>query len=159
MRSSWHRHKTKRSSRTTGSTLVVQQLGDIRRREEAGIAQVEVQRFSEPVDTLIFNDRVRLALNTDRRRKHRIHDLRELDIVAVDDLATRLVSVVRVPDLESKLIEGATEEIFRTVSILVDPIQDLRDCVDGDSDGISEHVAIPRVSAANEVLGVSGTQG
>lgn len=115
--------------------LVVQQLRDIRAREERDVSQIEVQRLSHPVRPFILQHGVSLAVDGGDSGSG-VNQLCELDVVPVDRLSRRLVDVRGVSDLQAKLVRGTTEEILGRVPILVDAHERLSNAVDSDSDSV-----------------------
>lgn len=115
--------------------LVVQQLRDIRAREERDVSEVEVQRISHPVRPFVIQHGVSLAIDR-RDGGSGVNQLSKLDVVPVDRFPRRLIDVRGVPDLQAKLVRGTTEEILGRVPILVNAHERLSNAVDSDSDGV-----------------------
>jgi hypothetical protein len=126
------------------SGLVVDQLGNVGTGCPGNEAEVKVQRFRDAIGAFVFEHAVGFPDRCDYGRRNRIDRLRQFDVMTINRLTPQLVGVGRIPDLESKFISSRTEEIFRTVRILIDSSKNLRNRVDCDGDRISEsHVYAP----------------
>lgn len=120
-------------------TLEVEELGNVRLREESEHTDRMLRRRHEIVSGLVFQNEIRFPDSRQGRRRHRVNSMYELHVVAVDvDLPLR-VDVRSVTNPERKLAEAFLETILRRVRILVDPNENLRDRIHGDGNGIGEH--------------------
>lgn len=67
----------------------------------------------------------------------------EFHIVTINHHIAFLVQIRRIPNTETMFVSGRPEQVLRRVLVLVDLDERLRNCVDGDSLWICEHVLLP----------------
>ena len=138
--------------------LVVDKLGEIRGVEERREAKVEVQRVRNAVRALILEHHVRLSDRRDNRRRNRIDGLDEFDVMSIYGLSASLVRITGVSDLQAKLIQSTTKEVFRRIPVLVNSVENLSNRVDRDGDSVGEShdiLARSEVEEARLVLAAS----
>lgn len=120
---------------------------------ETSTTKHEVDHIGGIIEFAVLGDEIILPNSRLRRRRNRKDRVNDLNVVSIAVFTATLVQELRVPDLERIRFSRRTEEVFRRIAILVDLRKNLRNRIDGEGDGIREHVLLLEVnSQAAELL-------